>query len=46
VALGGPVPGPLVWLGVAVVAAGLALGLRAARPLPAPEVVLSPAGQA
>ncbi|MGK5684382.1 DMT family transporter [Actinoplanes sp. URMC 104] len=28
VALGGPVPGPPVWLGVAVVAAGLALGLR------------------
>jgi drug/metabolite transporter (DMT)-like permease len=27
VALGGPVPGPAVWLGVAVVAAGLALGL-------------------
>jgi drug/metabolite transporter (DMT)-like permease len=46
VALGGPVPGPLVWLGVAVVAAGLAFGLRAARPLPAPAVVLSPAGQA
>ncbi|WP_438872216.1 DMT family transporter [Paractinoplanes rishiriensis] len=30
VALGGPVPGVMVWLGVAVVAAGLALGFRAA----------------
>ncbi len=29
VALGGPVPGPLVWVGIAVVAAGLALGLPA-----------------
>ena len=28
VALGGPAPEPLVWLGVAVVASGLALGLR------------------
>ncbi|HEU4347899.1 MAG TPA: DMT family transporter [Actinoplanes sp.] len=28
VALGGPVPRPLVWVGVATVAAGLALGLR------------------
>jgi drug/metabolite transporter (DMT)-like permease len=28
VALGGPPPGPLVWTGVAVVVAGLALGLR------------------
>jgi drug/metabolite transporter (DMT)-like permease len=28
VALGGPLPGPLVWAGVALVAAGLALGLR------------------
>ena len=26
VALGGPLPGPVVWLGVATVAAGLALG--------------------
>jgi drug/metabolite transporter (DMT)-like permease len=32
VALGGPVPGVFVWLGVAVVAAGLALGLRAGPP--------------
>jgi len=29
VALGGPAPSPLVWAGIAVVAAGLALGLRA-----------------
>ena len=29
VLLGGPAPGPLVWVGVAVVLAGLALGLRA-----------------
>ncbi|MEV0900727.1 DMT family transporter [Actinoplanes sp. NPDC049802] len=29
VALGGPVPAPLVWLGMATVAAGLALGLSA-----------------
>jgi drug/metabolite transporter (DMT)-like permease len=28
VALGGPLPGPLVWAGVGLVAAGLALGLR------------------
>ncbi len=28
VLLGGPAPGPLVWAGIAVVAAGLALGLR------------------
>jgi drug/metabolite transporter (DMT)-like permease len=26
--LGGSIPGPLVWVGVAVVAAGLAAGLR------------------
>ena len=32
VALGGPAPEPLVWLGVAVVASGLALGLRVAPP--------------
>ncbi len=31
VALGGPVPRPLVWVGVATVAAGLALGLRPPR---------------
>jgi drug/metabolite transporter (DMT)-like permease len=31
VALGGPAPRPLVWLGVATVAAGLALGLRPTR---------------
>jgi drug/metabolite transporter (DMT)-like permease len=38
VALGGALPGPLVWAGVALVAAGLALGLRsgaAAAPEPA-----------
>lgn len=29
VAVGGPVPGPVVWLGIAVVAAGLAWGLTA-----------------
>jgi drug/metabolite transporter (DMT)-like permease len=28
VALGGPLPGPAVWLGIATVAAGLAVGLR------------------
>jgi drug/metabolite transporter (DMT)-like permease len=32
VLLGGPAPRPLVWAGIAVVAAGLALGLRTARP--------------
>jgi len=32
VALGGPVPRPLVWAGVATVAAGLAIGLRSGRP--------------
>ena len=37
VALGGPAPQPLVWAGIATVAAGLALGLR-----PAPALV--PAG--
>jgi len=31
VALGGPAPRPLVWVGIAVVAAGLALGLPASR---------------
>ncbi|MBU2665934.1 DMT family transporter [Actinoplanes bogorensis] len=31
VALGGPLPGPAVWIGVAVVAGGLALGLGEAR---------------
>lgn len=31
IALGGPTPGPLVWLGMAVVAGGLALGLPAGR---------------
>lgn len=31
IALGGPAPRPLVWVGVAVVAAGLALGLPASR---------------
>jgi drug/metabolite transporter (DMT)-like permease len=32
--LGGPAPRPLVWAGIAVVAAGLALGLRRASPDP------------
>jgi drug/metabolite transporter (DMT)-like permease len=32
VAMGGPVPQPLVWAGTAVVAAGLAVGLRATPP--------------
>ncbi|RSM41563.1 EamA family transporter [Actinoplanes sp. ATCC 53533] len=39
VALGGPAPRPLVWAGIAVVALGLAIGLRPARdpaPPPAP----------
>lgn len=31
IALGGPAPRPLVWVGVAVVAGGLALGLPASR---------------
>ncbi len=31
IALGGPAPRPLVWAGLAVVAAGLVLGLRPAR---------------
>ncbi|BCY06811.1 DMT family transporter [Actinoplanes sp. L3-i22] len=39
-ALGGPAPDPLVWLGIAVVAAGLALGLTTRTP--APEPVLAP----
>ncbi|GAB2588676.1 hypothetical protein Aab01nite_42720 [Paractinoplanes abujensis] len=47
VALGGPVPGPAVWVGVAVVAAGLALGFRSpaasppapAAPPPAPAAL-------
>jgi drug/metabolite transporter (DMT)-like permease len=34
VLLGGPAPRPLVWAGLAVVGAGLALGLRAERPAP------------
>ncbi|MFI5959698.1 DMT family transporter [Cryptosporangium sp. NPDC051539] len=39
IALGRPVPGPLVWAGIAVVTLGLALGLRPsnARPEPRPE---------
>jgi len=38
VILGGPPPRPLVWLGVALVASGLALGLPASRhPRPAPQ---------
>ncbi|MBM2615482.1 DMT family transporter [Actinoplanes sp. LDG1-06] len=36
VALGGPVPGLAVWVGVAVVAAGLALGFRSEPAVPAP----------
>jgi len=32
VLLGRPLPGPLVWLGIGVVVAGLVLGLRSARP--------------
>jgi len=32
VAMSGSVPGPVVWLGIAVVAAGLVLGLTAAPP--------------
>ncbi|WP_436521649.1 DMT family transporter [Actinoplanes sp. HUAS TT8] len=40
-ALGGPAPRPLVWLGIATVALGLALGLTARTP--APEPVLTPA---
>jgi drug/metabolite transporter (DMT)-like permease len=42
VALGGPAPRPLVWAGVATVAAGLALGLRSGRsagPAPAEHTV-------
>lgn len=39
VALGGPAPRPLVWVGIAVVAAGLALGLReSAADTPAKEL--------
>jgi len=34
VLLGDPVPGPAVWAGLALVAAGLALGLRSRRPRP------------
>jgi len=42
VALGGPAPRPLVWAGIAVVAAGLAIGLRPTRaPAPPP----APAGR-
>ena len=43
VALGAPMPRPAVWLGIAVVAAGIALGLRTARPRRRPLV---PAGSA
>ena len=39
VALGGPAPQPLVWAGIATVAAGLALGLR---PSPATAAAASP----
>jgi drug/metabolite transporter (DMT)-like permease len=34
VLLGGPVPGPAVWLGIAAVGAGLAIGLRPGRSAP------------
>jgi hypothetical protein len=30
--LGGPVPGPLVWAGIALVGAGLALGVSGGTP--------------
>ncbi|GAA3337193.1 DMT family transporter [Amorphoplanes nipponensis] len=36
VALGGPAPRPLVWVGIAVVALGLAVGLRTSPPDPGP----------
>jgi drug/metabolite transporter (DMT)-like permease len=51
VALGGPVPAPLVWAGTATVAAGLALGLSARTTRPAVPVhapadrTLTPAGR-
>ncbi|GAA4962997.1 DMT family transporter [Actinoplanes utahensis] len=43
VALGGPAPAPAVWFGIATVAAGLALGLTAARTpsRPHPRLVLA-----
>lgn len=41
IALGGPAPRPLVWLGIAVVGAGLALGLSR-RPSAAVEALLEP----
>ncbi|MCO8276402.1 DMT family transporter [Actinoplanes sp. TRM 88003] len=40
VALGGPMPGPAVWLGIAVVAVGLALGFRS-RPTVAPTPIVT-----
>ncbi|GIE35958.1 membrane protein [Actinoplanes italicus] len=39
VALGGPIPAPLVWLGTATVAAGLALGLSARTSAPSTPTV-------
>ncbi len=50
VLLGGPAPRPLVWVGITVVAAGLALGLRADRepqagPATRPRPVLRRAGK-
>ena len=43
VALGGPAPRPLVWVGIAVVGLGLVIGLRATRPpagpRPAPDAL-------
>ena len=35
-ALGGPMPGPLVWAGIALVGAGLALGVSGGAPQAAP----------
>jgi drug/metabolite transporter (DMT)-like permease len=48
VLLGGPAPRPLVWAGLAVVGAGLALGLRAGRPASraAPQKPVSPGNAA
>jgi drug/metabolite transporter (DMT)-like permease len=43
VALGGPAPQPLVWAGVATVAAGLALGLARDREPTAPNLAARPA---
>jgi drug/metabolite transporter (DMT)-like permease len=45
VLLGGPAPRPLVWVGITVVAAGLALGLRADREPQAGPVTRPAPGQ-